>query len=634
MYDSLINKMDEHFSDIGSILYSKACDFSKLHDISIEDIEMYYDLLCSKESFPENINRKNHKMCCLYYLSKDNQEYRDVFMEKYLGTIDVNKLGKNPENLMMIFNIIEFDKSYLNSPINNLKFLYELLKMFSNFETDFNNYIIYKYYRGYLKFRLGDIEQANREYLEIVSEIIGNEDFFLKYIKLLNDLLKVQMSHVLRRTSRADVNEYIQFLKELFEEVKNNNKTLALKIGFDLFSAYLEGKVFNKCIELLLEMKKILKKDLLRGANMKNGIDYYLSIASRLGYMGILLYDKKYIESASKKIRKALIIIGSSNNDKKTNDLIKAYRFYLANLEIWLTQETKYDIKNLASEFQKIFLPDLKSNAYKNYIVNEKNKESIIMDLKVINNMNNDIYTISKSIKESCMKNLQEHNNLTIKNFIIILSFYHDKIFRYSESYLTDKNEKQHNYYKERIKFYFKEANTMINKYIDDPFFKIPYAKILIINIYSCYANILLLEKDKDKIKEIINEMMDNEQNNLRSKLKIDKSIPSYGLWLKIKGDYYLQLKHFEAAIESYKSALKTLGNDHPKIPLILFNWGCAYFFLKKKTEAIEYLNRSINAFSNMVRNNNYFGIVEDLDVIRKKISTAKTLVEALSKQK
>ena len=103
--------------------------------------------------------------------------------------------------------------------------------MFSNFETDFNNYIIYKYYRGYLKFRLGDIEQANREYLEIVSEIIGNEDFFLKYIKLLNDLLKVQMSHVLRRTSRADVNEYIQFLKELFEEVKNNNKTLALKIG-------------------------------------------------------------------------------------------------------------------------------------------------------------------------------------------------------------------------------------------------------------------------------------------------------------------------------------------------------------------------------------------------------------------
>ena len=126
MYDSLINKMNEHFSDIGSILYSKACDFSKLHDISIEDIEMYYDLLCSKESFPENINRKNHKMCCLYYLSKDNQEYRDVFMEKYLGTIDVNKLGKNPENLMMIFNIIEFDKSYLNSPINNLKFLYEL----------------------------------------------------------------------------------------------------------------------------------------------------------------------------------------------------------------------------------------------------------------------------------------------------------------------------------------------------------------------------------------------------------------------------------------------------------------------------------------------------------------------------
>ena len=75
MYDSLINKMTEHFSEVGSILFGKACDFSKLHDISIEDIEMYYDILCSDEPIPPNIVRRNHKMCCLFYLSKERHSY-------------------------------------------------------------------------------------------------------------------------------------------------------------------------------------------------------------------------------------------------------------------------------------------------------------------------------------------------------------------------------------------------------------------------------------------------------------------------------------------------------------------------------------------------------------------------------
>ena len=65
---------------------------------------------------------------------------------------------------------------------------------------------------------------------------------------------------------------------------------------------------------------------------------------------------------------------------------------------------------------------------------------------------------------------------------------------------------------------------------------------------------------------------MDNQTTNLRKKLKIDKSIPSYGLWLKVKGDYYFLLKHFDAAIDSYKNALDTLEKNNAKIPLILFN--------------------------------------------------------------
>ena len=634
MYDSLINKMTEHFSEVGSILFGKACDFSKLHDISIEDIEMYYDILCSDEPIPPNIVRRNHKMCCLFYLSKENKDYHNVFLEEYLETIDIHKLEKTHENLEMVFNIIEFDKTYLQSPINNIEYLYSLLKIFSNFETDFKSFIIYKYYRGYLKFRIGDINQANREYLEITSEVLGNEDFLMKYIKLLNDLLKVKIYTVSERKNRADFNEYIQFLRTLFGEVKDYNKTLALKIGFDLFQAYIEGKEFQYCIPLLTQMKKILKKDLLRGATMKNGIDYYLAIASRLGYIGILLNDKASIQSSIRKIKKALGMLDNESNDKRTIEIIKAYRFVVANLEVSLKQETDYNMKKLAMEFQNIFIPDLSSNAFKNYIVTENNKESIIMDFKIINNINQEIYQISKNIGSFCYKNIVEHKKLNINNFIILLAYYHDKIYRYSEAFVSDDNNEKKIYYKGKIKEHFKEANAIIKKYSDDEFFQIPFAKILVINIYYSYASVLIVErKDVNKIKEVIDDMMDNQTTNLRKKLKIDKSIPSYGLWLKVKGDYYFLLKHFDAAIESYKNALDTLEKNNAKIPLILFNCGCSYYFMKNKPKAIEYLNRSINTFSNLKENDKYFGLSENKDKILKKINIAKSLVEALSSE-
>ena len=65
---------------------------------------------------------------------------------------------------------------------------------------------------------------------------------------------------------------------------------------------------------LLIEMKKVLKKDLLKGVSMKNGINYYLAIACRMGYIGILFNDKKAIQSAIKKIKKALGMINNDDN--------------------------------------------------------------------------------------------------------------------------------------------------------------------------------------------------------------------------------------------------------------------------------------------------------------------------------
>ena len=639
MYDDIISKMTTHFSEIGSILYSKAYDFFKKDPISTEEIETYYDLLCSDEIISQNINRRNHQMCCLFYLSKDDNNYIDIFVEKYIGSIELNSLEINSENLIMVFNIIEFDKIYLKSNYSSFEFLYTMQKKFANFETDYQNYIIYKYYRGYLKFKLGDKTQANKEYLELLSEVQESDNIMMKYIKILNSLLKVQMNSVSLDRTRAEIYENIQFLEDLFTNMSSLNKVISLKLGFELFSAYIEYKEYNKCIKHLLMMKKILKKDILRGSSLKNGIDYYLAIASRIGYIGVLLNDKVLIEKAIKKIKKALELIGKNTDDKKINYLFQAYKFVISILEICLNQKTENDILHLSKEFKRILLPDLKSNAYHNDIVNKDNKESIIINFKIIDNeYQNDIHNCSKSILEKSYKELKERKNVDTTNFIIFLSAYHDKIYRYSERYIApkkengNKNTNANNDYAAKIKKKFLIVEDIIEKYIDDPFLQTEYAKILIIEIYSAYANILFEEKDDNNLQKIIKNIMDDQKSNLRRKLKIDKNISAYGLWLKIKGDYYLRKKHYDAACASYKEALETLEKNHPKIPLILFNYGCAFYFMKNTKKAIEYLQKSINSFLSQNRGANYFGHYPDKDTIETKIKTAQNLVNALTK--
>ena len=578
-------------------------------------------------------------MCCLFYLSKDDNNYIDIFVEKYIGSIELNSLEINSENLIMVFNIIEFDKIYLKSNYSSFEFLYTMQKKFANFETDYQNYIIYKYYRGYLKFKLGDKTQANKEYLELLSEIQESDNIMMKYIKILNSLLKVQMNSVNLDRTRAEIYENIQFLEDLFTNMSSLNKVISLKLGFELFSAYIEYKEYNKCIKHLLMMKKILKKDILRGSSLKNGIDYYLAIASRIGYIGVLLNDKVLIEKAIKKIKKALELIGKNTDDKKINDLFQAYKFVISILEICLNQKTENNILLLSKEFKRILLPDLKSNAYHNDIVNKDNKESIIINFKIIDNeYQNDIHNCSKSILEKSYKELKERKNVDTTNFIIFLSAYHDKIYRYSERYIAskkdngNKNTNANNDYAAKIKKKFLIVEDIIEKYIDDPFLQTEYAKILIIEIYSAYANILFEEKDDNNLQKIIKNIMDDQKSNLRRKLKIDKNISAYGLWLKIKGDYYLRKKHYDAACASYKEALETLEKNHPKIPLILFNYGCAFYFMKNTKKAIEYLQKSINSFLSQNRGANYFGHYPDKDTIETKIKTAQNLVNALTK--
>ena len=367
---------------------------------------------------------------------------------------------------------------------------------------------------------------------------------------------------------------------------------LALKLYLELFDSYLENKEYLKCLEILTDIEKISNKYSLQKLS-----DLYLAVASRIGYIGILLNKKEYIQNAINKI-KSVLDIKEYTNDRKIFNLRLAHKFYLAIIVIMSTQNVIYDLVKLKNEFQNDFLPKINSNDFENDIVTKRNKNSIIINLKILDNMNIQIYQASKNIMNKVYSDLN-NNNINTSNFIIFFSSFHDKIYRYLEMYIKGNTFNKQDY-QTKIKNMFDLVDKIIKQYIDEPFFQTHFAKILIINIIYAYVNILLIENDTETLKKIIEDIYLYSNNNLENKLNIDKNIPNFYLWLKLKGDFYLKNSSFEAAIYVYEEALKLLEQNNPHIPFILFNCGSAYYFKKNYKNAIEYLNRSVNGYQNL----------------------------------
>jgi tetratricopeptide (TPR) repeat protein len=309
MYNKLIIKNFNHFGPDGLIMYGKSCDYYNINQVTIEDIKMYYDLLRSNEPLPNYIRKLPHIACSLYFLAKNNPVYEKTFTTNLISKLN-NKDEVNDTNLFLIYNIIEFNERYLHSTGNRLKFLLNYLERFDNLKKTVENYLLFKYYRGLIKYHLGEISEAYNEYLEI---IIGYEDYVTKktnyseFIRLKNNLLKVQLD--LTKHVKEEYYEQYCFMKELYDKIKLQNKALGVKLGFCLYEILCRQNKFHECIPLLKEMKKTLKNEALSGAKMKISIDYNLAIINRIGFISVLIGDTKSTEYSIKKLNKVLEII-------------------------------------------------------------------------------------------------------------------------------------------------------------------------------------------------------------------------------------------------------------------------------------------------------------------------------------
>ena len=623
MYNKLISKNLSHFGPEGLIMYSKYCDYYNINPVTMEDIKMFYDLLKSKESLPTNVKKIPHLSCCLYFLSKNDPNYVTTFTKELIFKLS-RKDELNDTNLFLIYNIIEFDQRYLHSSGNKLKFLLEYLERFSSFKKTFENFLLFKYYRGLIKYHLGDINQAYQEYLEIIigyEEYVKQKTKYNEFIRLKNDLFKVQLD--LSKHIKEEYFEQYCFMKDLFDRVKSENTILGVKLGFCLFEILCRQNKFNECIPLLKEMKKMLKTESLSGIQLKISIDYYLAIVSRMGFIGVLIGDRQSTEEAIKKLKSILDIIEKDREDAKLSSIYNTYSFIISILNVNLG-----NFENRIKEKEAIVKAQFFSNKMeligKSYLVNNNNKNDLIIDLYCINNMDMALSEFVNSFMSDLEKSININASKVLSNsFLTFITGKHDRINKLSESYCTDYNKQKRNDYIKKINEEWKVVMNYVKKIFElEPLLETDFAKSIIINITCACAQANIYINNKETLKFVIKTFDD-----LSKLLNIKEGTTSFELYNKIKGDYWFKDGDFNAAINYYKKAVEKMKSNDPKKPVVYFNIGCMYYFKNDKHNTIEFLNQCINAFRVFEYEKKTFNVLIRPDIIKKKVNTAKYLL-------
>jgi tetratricopeptide (TPR) repeat protein len=373
-----------------------------------------------------------------------------------------------------------------------------------------------------------------------------------------------------------------------------------------------------------MEMKKIVKNETFSGVKTKISIDYYLAIASRIGYIGVLIGDKKSIEYAVKKIEKILNIIEQDKNDRKLASIYNAYSFVISILNVNLD---KYEnrLKEKASMFRGLFLPnDINSYPKTGYfIINEKNRGDIVINLNAINNMDYSLSEFSTKLTDYYKSFVVKKQLMLSNQFLTFIVGIYDIINRLTESYCTDNNVNKRNDYINKI---ISNANVAFN-YIsshkeDEPLLNTDFVKGIIINMQStlihCYFYMNSLDTAMKYIKFF---------DGLFKDLNIKENTSFYELVNKIKGDYWFKKGDYSAAISYYENALKTFNNNDPRKAIVYFNLGCSYYMNNNKKSAVDNYNKCINAFRVFEYEKKTFNILVRQDIISKKVNLAKYLV-------
>ena len=607
--------MLEYFGNEGLIIYSKSNDYYNKCNINKEDIKMFYELCLENNGpFSNSPYILNYLACTIYYQALDSKEFENYFYNKFIIRLNLNDPVEK-SNLYFIYNIIEIEDKFRLSQQNQIQFLLQYLNKFVSLQKTLEEFLLFKYYSGLLNLYLKNLAIATTQSLEIVSNLndeVGNEKMmtsFLNYISIKNNIFYLRIA---KEENNYDLNEFLSLALTTFNQMKENKKNFALKIGISIFDIYKKKNDYENCKIILENLNTIINRELLSGENIENGLEFYLAIASRMAYIATFFNDSKLLKSSIKKLTKTLEILqieNQNNNDinKNKNIIIKsAYDFIILifnsnNLfnedDNFIINSQKYN--EIINNFKNSFLRKDNQNNYiqTNYLFNQLEIYESIINICALNNF--DILTQTANLRLNNFINKIKNNELIKPCDLLTFTIgIYNNICNLNISLFNDPNKMKQIEYKKSIQDY----SSLIIDYVQKNYeftnlFFLPFIKNIIVKIIVIYLNTYLSDKKYNDFESISGDI----ENKLKFYLDFNDE-KLLGKYFKEKGDFYLKTNKIDNALNEYDKAIKGFEKKDNNRAIILFNLGIIYYFKNDKKKCEDNLNLCLDSFNNITQ--------------------------------
>jgi tetratricopeptide (TPR) repeat protein len=332
-----------------------------------------------------------------------------------------------------------------------------------------------------------------------------------------------------------------------------------------------------------------------------------------------------------------LLLLQEGLKIKKIRQIFKAYTFSLnilkMNVGLYVEQPGKIG-ENFTSEFlkQSNNINNNNNNSSikdDNFCINKEIKEQSIINFNAMNNnMNIEINETANRLVDEYLSRFNNPINNFVPNdtiFTFVIGLY-DKVRYNIELFLKEKNQNNENKYKSQIVSLCETFWNFLNKYVEIlPLLRTNIFKTIIIKLFSSCSHIYFINKEFNKINQIINYF-----DKLSNELNINESTPSYELALKVKGDLYFSQNDYNNSISCYKQSAKLMHDINPKKAIVYFNLGVLYYYINDKLAAIENFQKAVTYFKRSEEEKYSFEIHKRNNVLTKKINLTNALIKKI----
>ena len=545
------------------------------------------------------------------YGKETNTESNIVNNKKKL-IADSKKIIKNISNL-------ELENRYKEA-IKEAKYLLDRLKK-EDPEYELGHIYYYAYhYLGYLNFRTGNLNEAEKFFLsikELVRNLFGKTNDF--YISNNLELASVYKDKGLYIKAKKLVEESINIIKEVYGKKSlflisplNQQATIDFELG-----QYENGKnILLKALEIIDKENNDIKNITSRFGSLKFTKRDYGVTLSNLGYFysikGNFNKSEKFYQDALKFIGKdnlityTIILSNISNNYLNLGLLSKAEKYLLQSLEI-----------NKINGFQPEFANDLQSlgTVYKEQRLWEKSEEYFLKSLQI-----QEEYFGKKNINTTSILNqianlysIKEEYEKAKKIYLEILEIQKKFLPPYHPDMAITLNNIGYIYINEKE---FKKAENIFLEALKNDQKKFgeihPRVATLKLNLGQIYFRQGFFAKAEDYFKEALK---DNEKIFGQQNPELQNNLDSLVHVYYQMGNFQLANKYFKrAAVNSYNYIFQELPFliDSERDNLRNFGMGNYIFHYSK--------NNKLMAENALLTRINRYGVLENLERLQYEI--------------